>query len=208
MVAVITYLLRKVAAFTENSKWFSKPNMVWSLLMMCPLNLKNIFKCPKVANSILVILGIVDEFQPKINVGDKRFRCPLLALYRHHCGERSHGKTSVRERPCVRGSGLASDLPVASGRDMRLAMPAEVQGCCMERTVWSPFIYMSFCVWSMLGWVIFCNSILTPGWITLRFHLLWHHTKSLDNHQPSVFRHACVAMAKVNWSLGFILSWN
>lgn len=98
--------------------------------MMCPLNLKNISKCPKVSNSVLVILKIVDEFQLKVNIGNNCFRCPspLLALQRQHRGKKSHETASVMETPCVGGSELASDLPVASGRDIRLVMPAEAQG--------------------------------------------------------------------------------
>lgn len=51
-----------------------------------------------------------------------------------------------------------------------------------------------------------CYSILTPGWTTLPFHPFWHKTKSLGSCRPSVFLHVCVAVAKLNPSLGFLLS--
>lgn len=53
LAALATYCVRNVAAFTENSKWSSKPNMMWSLLLMYLLNLKNSFKFSKVENSLL-----------------------------------------------------------------------------------------------------------------------------------------------------------
>lgn len=145
-------------------------------------------------------------FSPRLT---KLFKvsCSFLALSGQHCGRKTHGKASAVERPCVRGSELAPDILVASGRDIRLAILAVVQGPPVS--------------WRERNEVLHtCLKPCGTGYL-----LLFYPDPRMDNPTLSSpleqnkitgqlptfsFLHVCVAMAKWTGLLGLLgveISW-
>lgn len=107
------------------------------------------------------------------------------------------------ERPCVTGSRLASDPLVASRKGLKLAFQQWPRAHLPHGKVWSPYA-LWFSLRSHVGWGIFSSSwpqMDNPALLSALAQ------KKITGQLPSFsFLHMCVAMAKVNRSLGFIWS--